>query len=83
MHPYVYGEKAIRMLIACSGMAIEQIIHKQRYGLSNHLQWLKEGTPGGNALLASLFAGRADLEYIKSLESSGYTDTLYVVARKA
>lgn len=83
MHPYVYSEKAIRMLIACSGMMIEQVIYKQRYGLSNHLQWLKDGIPGGNVLFASLFAGLADSEYIKSLESSGYTDTLYVVARKA
>lgn len=83
MHPYVYSEKAIRMLIARSGMLIEQIIYKQRYGLANHLQWLKDGIPGGNAFLASLFAGRTDLEYIKSLESSGYTDTLYVIARKA
>lgn len=83
MHPYVYSEKAVRMLIERSGMVIGQVIYKQRYGLSNHLQWLKDGAPGGSTLFASLFAGRADWEYIKSLESSGYTDTLYVIAQKA
>lgn len=83
MHPYVYSEKAIRMLIARCGMVPEQIICKQRYGLANHLQWLKNGTPGGNAHFASLFSGCPDSEYIKALEASGHADTLYVVARKA
>ena len=82
MHPYVFSEKAIKMLLASCGMEVEQVIYKQRYGLANHLQWLKDGTPGGNLHFASLFAGRADSEYIKSLEASRYTDTLYVVARK-
>lgn len=82
MHPYVYSEKTIRMLLAHCGMVAEQVIYKQRYGLANHLQWLKDGTPGGNELFASLFTGNADSEYIKALEASGYTDTIYVIARK-
>ena len=83
MHPYVYSEKAVRILLARCGMGVEQVLYKQRYGLANHLHWLRAGSPGGNAYFASLFAGGADLEYIKSLEASGHTDTLYVVAGKA
>jgi SAM-dependent methyltransferase len=83
MHPYVYSEKAIRMLLVRCGMVVEKIMYKQRYGLANHLQWLKDGTPGGSAHFSSIFAGHADSEYLKSLEASGHTDTLYVVARKA
>lgn len=83
MHPYVYGEKAVRSLLEHCGMVVDQVIYKQRYGLANHLQWLKEGAPGGSALFESLFAGGADAEYIRALEASGHTDTLYVIARKA
>lgn len=82
MHPYVYSEKALTMLLTRCGMVIEQVIHKQRYGLANHLQWLVAGTPGGNAYFSSLFAGRTESEYIRSLEASGHTDTLYVIAGK-
>jgi len=83
MHPYVYSEKAVKLLLANCGMETVEVIHKQRYGLANHLQWLKSGSPGGNPEFTSLFAGPADSEYIKALETSGHTDTLYVIARIA
>lgn len=83
MHPYVYSEKSIRMLAERCGMIIDQVIYKQRYGLANHLQWLKAGVPGGSALFASIFSGGADAEYVKSLERCGNTDTLYVIVRKS
>lgn len=81
MHPYVYSEKAARMVLTETGFEVVQVQYKQRYGLSNHLKWLKAGVPGGDAHLAEMFAGSAEREYIRALEKSGCTDSIYIIAK--
>lgn len=83
MHPYVYSAKAATLLLQDSGFEIAEASCKQRYGLSNHLQWLKAGTPGGNQTFDAIFSGAADAAYKTALETRGSTDTLYLVARHA
>jgi 2-polyprenyl-3-methyl-5-hydroxy-6-metoxy-1,4-benzoquinol methylase len=80
MHPYVYSLKALDVLLEKSGLKKLSVQHKQRYGLANHLQWLKEGVPGGSPVFAKLFDGAADEAYRKALETGGQTDTLYLIA---
>lgn len=83
MHPYVYSEKAAKLVLARAGFEVAHVRYKQRYGLANHLNWLKTGAPGGSARFAALFSGSADRAYVDALESSGITDTIYIVAKAA
>jgi SAM-dependent methyltransferase len=83
MHPYVYSEKALEILLRDCGLIIEEMRCKQRYGLANHLRWLKDGVPGGSGVFADMFAGNANKAYIHALENHRHTDTLYIVARSA
>lgn len=80
MHPYVYGIEAIQIILERAGLRCEEIRYKQRYGLSNHLQWLKAGVPGGSSRFSSIFIGAAEDGYTTALEASGITDTVYIVA---
>lgn len=80
MHPYVYSLKALDVVLEAAGLKRTSVKYKQRYGLANHLQWLKAGVPGGSAAYEALFAGAADAAYRRALEDKGVTDTVYVVA---
>jgi len=80
MHPYVYSVKAASLVLREVGFEVSKVQYKQRYGLSNHLNWLKAGAPGGDACFTSLFEGAADQEYCRALEASGHTDSVYIVA---
>lgn len=82
MHPFVYGVEALDILFGRAGLERVDIRFKQRYGLSNHLKWLKEGLPGGSPLFGRLFAGEADRAYVAALEAAGYADSVYVVGRR-
>jgi 2-polyprenyl-3-methyl-5-hydroxy-6-metoxy-1,4-benzoquinol methylase len=79
MHPYVYSEKALRILFSKAGFKIKKFQYKQRYGISNHLHWLRKGLPGGAEDLDKIFK-QLDNDYISALEKSGYTDSIYIVA---
>lgn len=82
MHPYVFSAKSIQILVEKCGLKIKHIKYKQRYGLSNHLQWLKGKKPGGSKRFEDIFSQTAKHSYIQSLERYKVTDTLYVIARK-
>ena len=53
-HPYIYSSRSLRKLIEYYGGKVEKVIPYQRYGLENHLTWLAQGRPGGEAQLAAL-----------------------------
>lgn len=79
-HPYVYtGASLVRVLTAAGFAAIEQVPY-QRYGLENHLNWLRTHEPGGDADYRALFLD-IDGGYRQSLEAGGTTDTVIVIAR--
>jgi len=54
-------------------------LYEQRYGLSNHLEWLSKGKPGGNSKLENLF-NSINNDYINILEKEGITDTIFIIA---
>ena len=82
MHPYVYSVKAVRRVLEETGLKISEVKYKQRYGLANHLNWLRNGTPGGNEKLAAILSGAADQEYCHALELIGHTDSVYIIATR-
>lgn len=80
MHPYVYSLKAVDIVLEAASLRRTSVKHKQRYGLANHLQWLRHGVPGGSPAFEAVVSGAADAAYRLALEEKGVTDTVYVVA---
>ena len=78
-HPYIYSGNSIARVLDAAGYIVSEQIAYQRYGLENHLNWLQSGTPGGNSTYRDLFAG-IDQDYRRSLEASGKSDTIVVIA---
>ncbi len=81
-HPFVYSGRSLARVIAANGFVVDEMRPYQRYGLENHLAWLRDGRPGGDAVLAATFAS-ADAAYKAALEAKGTTDTVFAVARPA
>jgi SAM-dependent methyltransferase len=52
----------------------------QRYDLSNHLVWLRDGKPGGFGVFP--IASDVNDAYARSLVAAGVADTLWVAARR-
>ena len=50
------------------------ISYRQRYNLSNHINWFKEGKPGGHEI--KIFEGKILEDYNKHLIRNSQTDTL-------
>lgn len=81
MHLQVFSPEAIEKLMLRAGFHAVEIQYKQRYGLDNHVHWIRRGKPGGSPELARVFGPTANKAYIQALEASGNTDTIYVVAK--
>ena len=74
-HPFVYSQTSLCRLLEYAGFVTDHIVPFQRYPLSNHLQWLSRGIPGGNALYDNMFS-RTQQHYIADLERAGLTDSV-------
>ena len=80
MHQYVYSEKTLDYLFLKLGFKKEKVLYYQRYGLDNHLSWLKNKKSGGDKNITKLF-GRNSV-YCKRLQDAELTDTIFYIARK-
>ena len=80
MHPMVYNERSLDYVFSQVNLHKKQVIYYQRYGLDNHLAWLKNHKPGGDKLLEELFS--SDSEYKDTLTRIKKTDTIYYIAGK-
>ncbi|MDC1054632.1 class I SAM-dependent methyltransferase [Alphaproteobacteria bacterium] len=54
----------------------------QRYDISNHFTWLKDGLPGGTNKFKDIFSTQLNNLYKKNLISSSFCDTLGVIITK-
>jgi SAM-dependent methyltransferase len=79
-HPYVYSSRSLERLMAHNGFETERVIAYQRYGLENHLGWIRNGRPGGDPALAERLAS-AEPAYRAALEAGGQTDTAIWVGK--
>jgi SAM-dependent methyltransferase len=76
-HPFVYSLPSVRRLLEASGQRILGTSCLQRYGLGNHLQWLKHHRPGRDEALERV-AAAVEPAYTRHLEAEGRTDTVFV-----
>jgi len=80
MHHYIYSVDGLRYVFESEGFYEKDIVFYQRYGLDNHLAWLKKGKPGGDVKFKELF-GNSN-EYCRALEKAQKTDTIIYIAKK-
>jgi len=80
-HPWYFTEGSLRYLLDRLGYSYE-IIREQRYDLSNHLIWARDGRPGGMGRFSHVFGPPLEMAYRDALIRSGQCDTLVGIIRK-
>ncbi len=81
MHHYIYSVKGLKHILDLSGFYEKDVIYCQRYGLDNHLAWLKKEKPEGDPEFTEMFGSCND--YSSILEKKQKTDTIMYIAAKA
>ena len=80
-HHFYYTKKSLDYLMAPMEFRFS-LKADQRYDLSNHLVWLKDGKPGGQGLFASLLGEDLDEMYKKRLKDLWCCDTAILTVYK-
>ena len=80
-HLVLHTRESLRRLLRASGFSAVTIQGKQRYPLSNHLNWLMHGEPGGHKKTMSAIDSPAlRAAYEAALQQTDQTDTLVAIA---
>ncbi len=74
-HPFYFSERSLRYLLEQLGHPFE-IIGDQRYDLSNHMVWARDGRPGGMGRFTALLGDELETSYKQGLIRTGRCDTL-------
>lgn len=78
-HQFYYSPVTIGELFRQADFTRFEIHQKQRYDLSNHMQWMIDGRPGGMGRFDTIFAPQVNEAYRQSLESHNVADGLFAV----
>lgn len=78
-HQFYYSPQTLGRLFQQAGLNQHQIHQKQRYDLSNHMQWMIDGRPGGMGRFNALFDEPLRAAYQANLEAHHVADTLFAV----
>lgn len=81
-HPWYFSENALRFLLDQLNEPYE-IILDQRYDLSNHITWARDGKPGGMGKYTAKLGVEIEELYKRSLINTGHCDTLVGVITKS
>jgi SAM-dependent methyltransferase len=79
-HQFYYSPQTMARLFLQAGFERFDILQRQRYDLSNHMQWMMDGRPGGMGRFNDIFSPRLLDEYRQTLESHKVADALFAVA---
>jgi SAM-dependent methyltransferase len=74
-HPWYFSEASLRYLLDQVGRPYE-ILRDQRYDLSNHMVWARDGRPGGMGRFTEILGPELEESYKKALIRTGRCDTL-------
>lgn len=80
-HYFYYSARTLREVFEKGGFKAADMIHSQRYDISNHLHWLKEKKPGGMGKYSDIFDERTNEAYKECLVRKGISDTITIVAK--
>jgi len=80
-HPWYFSEDSLHYLLKQIGLPYE-ILRDQRYDLSNHMVWARDGMPGGMGRFTETLGLKLEDSYKQSLIQTGKCDTLVGVISK-
>ena len=80
VHKWYFNAFAIKQLAEKVGLHDVSIRFKQRFPLTNTLQWIKEGRPTGHS--NPLFSETFESLYQREVEERGMADYIYMIAKK-
>jgi SAM-dependent methyltransferase len=80
-HPWYFSERSLRYLLDRLGQPYE-ILLDQRYDLSNHMAWARDGRPGGMGRFTELLGTEIEESYKQGLIRRRICDTLIAVVTK-
>lgn len=80
-HPWYFNENSIQYLLKKLGVTYK-IILEQRYDLSNHMVWARDGKPGGMGRFTDFLGPDLENDYKQALIKTGYCDTLVCIITK-
>lgn len=79
-HLILHTRESLSTFVKAAGFTNVVVTGFQRYGLSNHLYWLKYGKPGGHEKLIEFTRPDLDQSYASMLKDVDKTDTLICIA---
>ena len=80
-HLILHTRESLKRILTYCGYINTVMQGKQRYSLSNHLQWMSKGTPGGHtSVLSVIDTDRLFNEYENVLGGIDATDTLVAIS---
>ena len=74
-HPWYFSEKSLKYLLKKTRKKFNLEFY-QRYDLSNHLIWSRDGIPGGSGHFTKIWGKNIENEYRKNLAKLRICDTL-------
>jgi len=80
-HPWYFSQQSLEYLLNKLGCRFE-IQLDQRYDLSNHMVWARDGRPGGMGKFSELLGKELEESYKQNLIKSGKCDTLIGIIYK-
>ncbi len=80
-HPWYFSESSLHYLLGLLGQPYE-ILRDQRYDLSNHMVWARDGKAGGMGRFTNKLSLELEEGYKQELIRSGKCDTLVAIIRK-
>ena len=80
-HHYYYRPKTISYILDKLGYEYK-IVPEQRYDLSNHINWMTSGRPGGQGKFDQFFSKSLTKKYKEDLKSKWVCDTMFVYIKK-
>ena len=80
-HPWYFSEQSLNYLLQQLDCTY-QILRDQRYDLSNHMIWARDGRPGGMGRFSEMLGPEIEKTYKRELIRRGKCDTLIGIIEK-
>lgn len=80
-HHWYFTKDSLARVLEASGYRFE-LFAEQRYDLSNHITWMRDGKPGGLGRYSAIFGDALDQSYKNRLKEQWLCDTLVAVVRR-
>tara|TARA_S200000501_G_scaffold43916_1_gene35550 strand:- start:6726 stop:7676 length:951 start_codon:yes stop_codon:yes gene_type:complete len=81
-HLVLHTKKSLYSFMKKAGFKKIKIVFYQRYGFTNHLNWIWNKKPEGHVQLKKIYNKEIDSKYKKFLEKNNLSDTIIAIAEK-